>query len=105
MASARQLSKGLRPSRPGRDRGTARATLGEGLAVFGVSALRARLALYGVSIVKRFQNGVGISLFLVCFIAFFVRPGNHVSSPRPAVLQSRRAQELSRLAVTPTFPR
>ena len=29
---------------------------------------------------------------------------NPVSSPRPAVLQSRRAQELSRLAVAPTFP-
>jgi hypothetical protein len=29
----------------GRDRGTARATLGKGLACFGVSALRARLAL------------------------------------------------------------
>src|SRR6266446_2980584 len=45
------------------------------------------------------------SLFLAFFIGFFVRPGNPVSSPRPAVLQSRRAQELSRLAVAPTFPR
>jgi hypothetical protein len=33
------------------------------------------------------------------------RPGTTVSSPRPSVLQSRRAQELSRLAVAPTFPR
>jgi hypothetical protein len=61
----------------------------------------AEQALYGVSIVKRFQNG---DLFLAFFIGFFVRPANPVSSPRPAVLQSRRAQELSRLAVTPTFP-
>ncbi len=45
------------------------------------------------------------SLFLAFFIGFFVRPGNPVSSPRPAALQSRRAQELSRLAVAPTFPR
>jgi len=36
---------------------------------------------------------------------FFVRPGNPVSSSRPAVSHSRRAQELSRLAVTPPFPR
>jgi hypothetical protein len=36
---------------------------------------------------------------------FFVRPGDPVSSARPAVLQSRRAQELSRLVITPTLPR
>src|SRR5258706_3378856 len=47
----------------------------------------------------------GRSLFLAFFIGFFVRPGNPVSSPRPAALQSRRAQELSRLAVAPTSPR
>ena len=36
---------------------------------------------------------------------FLCSTWNPVSSPRPAVLQSRRAQELSRLAVAPTLRR
>src|ERR1700692_4792500 len=36
---------------------------------------------------------------------FLCSTSSPVSSPRPAVLQSRRAQELSRLAVAPTLRR
>jgi hypothetical protein len=61
----------------------------------------AACALYGVYVVKRFQRGD-----LSCFLdRFLCSTGKPVSSSRPAVLQSRRAQELSRLAVAPTFPR
>src|SRR5258706_4972532 len=57
--------------------------------------------LYGVFIVKRFESGD-----LSCFLdRFLCSTWNPVSSPRPAVLQSRRAQELSRLAVAPTLRR
>src|SRR5260370_827408 len=47
-----------------------------------------------------------LAISLSCFLhRFLCSTWNPVSSPRPAVLQSRRAQELSRLAVAPTFPR
>jgi hypothetical protein len=63
--------------------------------------------LYGLFIVKRFQNGD-------LFFFFFFLLSSSVSlfdleipflRPDPQYLQSRRAQELSRLAVAPTFPR
>jgi transposase-like protein len=57
-------------------------------------------ALYGAFFVKRFRSGA--SFFLDRFLCSTWSP---VSSPRPAVLQSRRAQELSRLAVAPTLRR
>ena len=44
------------------------------------------------------------TFFLACFLdRFLCLTWNPVSSPRPAVLQSRRAPELSRLAVAPTL--
>src|SRR5271169_1939086 len=45
------------------------------------------------------------SLFLAFFIGFFVRSGIPFLRPDPQYCKSRRAQELSRLAVAPTFPR
>src|SRR5439155_18155414 len=52
-----------------------------------------------------------LACFLACFLdRFLCSTWNPVSSPRPAVLQSQRAQELSRFAVapilrhTPTLP-
>ena len=66
-------------------------------------AVGAACALYGVFIVKQFQSDdLAFSLFL---IGFFVRPGIPFLRPHPQYLQSRRAQELSRLAVAPTFLR
>src|ERR1700686_3796567 len=65
-----------------------------------LSRLAVAPTLYGVVVVKRFNSGD-----LSCFLdRFLCSTWNPVSSPRPAVLQSRRAQELSRLAVAPTFP-
>jgi SRSO17 transposase len=52
--------------------------------------------LYGAFFVKRFQSGAH------CLDRFLCSTWSSVSSPRPAVLQSRRAQELSRLADAPT---
>ena len=46
------------------------------------------------------SSGLRARIFLDRFLCSAWSP---VSSPRPAVLQSRRAQELSRLAVTPTL--
>jgi hypothetical protein len=59
--------------------------------------------LYGLFIVKRFQNGdlfflLSSSVSLFDLEIPFLRPD-------PQYLQSRRAQELSRLAVALTFPR
>ena len=52
------------------------------------------------------SSGFRAAIFLSCFLdRFLCSTWNPVSSSRPAVLQSRRAQELSRLAVAPTFPR
>src|SRR6266404_5692328 len=62
----------------------------------GWSRLRLVWGLYCQAVSER------RSLFLARFLCSTWNP---VSSPRPAVLQSRRAQELSRLAVAPTFPR
>ena len=56
--------------------------------------------MYGAFFVKRFRSGA--FFFLDRFLCSTWSP---VSSPRPAVLQSRRAQELSRLAVAPTLRR
>src|SRR5215468_7115154 len=59
--------------------------------------------LYGLFIVKRFQSSdLGDLSFL---ISFFVRSGIPFLRPDPQYRKSRRAQELSRLAVAPTFPR
>ena len=59
-------------------------------------------ALYGLFVVKRtFRAAISFSCFLRRFLCSIWNP---VSSPRPTVLQGRRAQELSRLAVAPTFP-
>src|SRR6516164_8911763 len=47
-----------------------------------------------------------VAISLSCFLdQFLCSTWNSVSSSRPAVLQSRRAQELSRLAVAPTLRR
>src|SRR5260370_39643794 len=52
------------------------------------------------------SSGFTAAISLSCFLhRFLCSTWNRVSSPRPAVLQSRRAQELSTLAVAPTFPR
>src|SRR6266404_9494793 len=56
----------------------------------------------GFSLSSGFRAAISLSCFLDRFLCSIWNP---VSSPRPAVLQSRRAQELSRLAVAPTFPR
>jgi hypothetical protein len=53
--------------------------------------------LYGAFFVKLFLSGASF------LIGFFVRPGVRFLRPDPQVLQSRRAQELSRLAVAPTL--
>jgi len=45
------------------------------------------------------------SLFLAFLIGFFVRSRIPFLRPDPQYCKSRRAQELSRLAVAPTFPR
>jgi hypothetical protein len=51
------------------------------------------------------SSGFRAVIFLSCFLdRVSLFDWNPVSSSRPAVLQSRRAQELSRLAVAPTFP-
>ena len=54
-------------------------------------------ALYGAFEVKHLFHGILPSFQFLC------STWNPVSSPRPAVSQSRRAQELSRLAVAPTL--
>jgi len=53
--------------------------------------------LYGLFIVKRFSERR--SLFLAFLIGFFVRSGIPFLRPDPQYCKSRRAQELSRLAV------
>src|SRR6202050_346596 len=51
------------------------------------------------------SSGFRAAIFLSCFFdRFLCSTWGPVSSPRPAALQSRRAQELSRLAVAPAFP-
>jgi hypothetical protein len=72
------------------------------IGTFGL-AVGAACALYGLFIVKRFQNGdlfflLSSSVSLFDLEIPFLRPD-------PQYLQSRRAQELSRLAVALTFPR
>src|SRR5262249_51525283 len=51
------------------------------------------------------SSGFRAVIFLFCFLdRVSLFDWNPVSSPRPANLQSQRAQERSRLAVAPTFP-
>src|SRR6266581_8720647 len=53
----------------------------------------------------RLSSGFRAIFLASCFLdRFLCSTWNPVSSSRPAVLESRRAQELSRLAVAPTFP-
>src|SRR5260370_9072830 len=66
------------------------------------SATFTTLACMRFSLSDVFRSAISLSCFLDRFLCSIWNP---VSSPRPAVLQSRRAQELSRLAVAPTFPR
>ena len=66
------------------------------------SATLTTMACMGFSLSSGFRAAISLSCFLDRFLCSIWNP---VSSPRPAVLQSRRAQELSRLAVAPTFPR
>src|SRR5580700_6462130 len=54
----------------------------------------------GLLLSSDFRAAISLSCFLDQFLCSTWNP---VSSPRPAVLQSRRAQELSRLAVAPTL--
>src|SRR5271167_287975 len=56
----------------------------------------------GLLLSSDFRAAISLSCFLDQFLCSTWNP---VSSPRPAVLQSRRAQELSRLAVAPTLRR
>ena len=64
----------------------------------GVKAVRINV---GPPCMVRFlSSGLRARIFLDRFLC---SAWSLVSSPRPAVLQSRRAQELSRLAVTPTL--
>src|SRR5258708_21970979 len=66
------------------------------------SATLTTMACMGFSLSSGFRAAISLSCYLDRFLCSIWNP---VSSPRPAVLQSRRAQELSRLAVAPTFPR
>jgi hypothetical protein len=66
------------------------------------SATFTTIACMGFSLSSGFRAAISLSCFLDRFLCSIWNP---VSSPRPAVLQSRRAQELSRLAVALTFPR
>ena len=72
----------------------------------GASVLSAsRLAPLAPCMGSLLSSGFRAAISLSCFLdRFLCSTWNPVSSPRPAVLQSRRAQELSRLAVAPTFP-
>src|SRR6266849_9595670 len=49
------------------------------------------------------SRSFGTPAHLLSFMSFFVRSEKPVSSSRPAAAPGRRAQELSRLAVAPTF--
>jgi hypothetical protein len=50
------------------------------------------------------SSGFRAAIFLSCFLdQFLCSTWNPVSSPRPAVLQSRRAQELSGAAMLDMF--
>jgi hypothetical protein len=71
------------------------------IGTFGL-AVGAACALYGFLLSSGFRAAISLSCFLDRFLCSI---WNLVPSPRPAILQCRRAQELSRLAVAPTFPR
>src|SRR6267154_3995243 len=65
-----------------------------------------RLEPLGPCMGSLLSSGFRAAISLSCFLdRFLCSTWNPVSSPRPAVLQSRRAQELSRLAVAPTLRR
>src|SRR5260370_30291582 len=73
----------------------------------GASVLSAsRLAPLAPCMGSLLSSGFRAAISLSCFLhRFLCSTWNPVSAPRPAVLQGRRAKELSRLAVAPTFPR
>src|SRR6266481_6190192 len=73
-----------------------------GASVLSASRLEPLAPCMGSLLSSGFRAAISLSCFLDRFLCSTWNP---VSSPRPAVLQSRRAQELSRLAVAPTFPR
>src|SRR5258708_36973681 len=73
-----------------------------GASVLSASRLEPLAPCMGSLLSSGFRAAISLSCFLHRFLCSTWNP---VSSPRPAVLQSRRAQELSRLAVAPTFPR
>ena len=67
-----------------------------------LSGFSEQAACMGLLLSSDFRAAISLSCFLDQFLCSTWNP---VSSPRPAVLQSRRAQELSRLAVAPTLRR
>src|SRR5216684_8874143 len=73
-----------------------------GASVLSASRLEPLAPCMGFLLSSGFRAAISLSCFLDRFLCSIWNP---VSSPRPTVLQSRRAQELSRLAVAPTFPR
>src|SRR6266446_1065163 len=73
-----------------------------GASVLSASRLEPLAPCMGSLLSSGFRAAISLSCFLDRFLCSAWNP---VSSPRPAVLQSRRAQELSRLAVALTFPR
>src|SRR5712671_7856325 len=73
-----------------------------GASVLSASRLEPLVPCMGSLLSSGFRAAISLSCFLDGFLCSTWNP---VSSPRPAVLQSRRAQELSRLAVALTFPR
>src|SRR6266851_9308646 len=70
-----------------------------GASVLSASRLEPLAPCMGLFLSRSF----GTPAHLLSFISFFVRSEKPVSSFRPAAAPGRRAQELSRLAVAPTF--
>src|SRR5258708_9501545 len=66
------------------------------------SATFTTMACMGFSLSSGFRAAISLSCFLDRFLCSIWNP---VSSPRPAGLQSLRAQELPRLSAAPPFPR
>jgi len=85
-----EVTKWLKPS-------VSVSRIGDSASVQAVTRVNAEQALYGAFEVKHLFHGILPSFQFLC------STWNPVSSPRPAVSQSRRAQELSRLAVAPTL--
>src|SRR6266849_165045 len=70
-----------------------------GASVLSASRLEPLAPCMGLFLSRSF----GTPAHLLSFVSFFVRSEKPVSSSRPAAAPGRRAQELSRLAVAPTF--